>query len=106
LNVVSSLKEGKVMPSHNLRGAINSWTESMMILDQFKKFKPELVLEIRYEELTENPDLYLDKILKFVGEDPKLLPSQKRKTHKEKNKYRAQRTIFRSFKRRVKNTQN
>jgi hypothetical protein len=88
LNVVSSLKEGKVMPSHNLRGAINSWTESMMILDQFKKFKPELVLEVRYEELTENPDLYLDKILKFVGEDPKLLPSQKRKTHKEKNKYR------------------
>jgi len=88
LNVVSSLKEGKVMPSHNLRGAINSWTESMMLLDQFKKFKPELLLEVCYEDMTANPDLYLNKILEFVGEDPKLLPSQKNKTHKEKNKYR------------------
>jgi len=88
LNVVSSLKEGKVMPAHNLRGAINSWTESMMLLDQFKKFKPGLLLEICYEDMTDDPDPYLKKVLEFVGEDSKLLPSQKSKTHKEKNKYR------------------
>jgi hypothetical protein len=88
LNVVASLKEGKVMPVHSLRGAINSWTESMLLLDQFKKFKPELLLELPYEELTANPDPYLKQILEFVGEDPKLLPSQKNKTHKEKNKYK------------------
>jgi len=88
LNVVSSLMEGKVMPAHNLRGAINSWTESMMLLDQFKKFKPELLLEVCYEDMTADPDTYLKRILEFVGEDPKLLPSQKSKTHKEKNKYK------------------
>jgi hypothetical protein len=88
LNVVTSLMEGKVMPVHNLRGAVNSWTESMMLLDQFKKFKPELLLELPYEELTENPDPGLKEILEFVGEDPALLSSQKKKTHKEKNKYK------------------
>lgn len=90
LNVVASLKEGKVMPSHNLRGAVNSWVESMMLLDQFKKFKPDLLLEICYEEMTEDPDPCLKKILEFVGENPKLLASQKSKTHKEKNKYKNQ----------------
>jgi len=88
LNVVSSLMEGKVMPMHNLRGAINSWVESMMLLDQFKKFKPELLLEICYEDMTENPDASLKKVLDFVGEDPKLLASQSSKTHKERNKYK------------------
>lgn len=88
LNVVASLMEGKVMPVHSLRGAINSWTESMLLLEQFKKFKPELLLEICYEDMAADPDPYLKKILEFVGEDPKLLPSQKSKTHKEKNKYR------------------
>jgi len=88
LNVVASLMEGKVMPAHNLRGAINSWVESMLLLDQFKKFKPELLLELPYEELTENPDPYLKTILEFVNESPELLPSQNKKTHKEKNKYK------------------
>ena len=89
LNVVASLMEGKVMPVHNLRGAINSWTESMMLLDQFKKFKPELLLEVCYEDMTADPDPYLKKILEFVNEDPGLLPSQRSKTHKEKNKYKS-----------------
>lgn len=89
LNVVASLMEGKVMPEHNLRGAINSWIESMMLLDQFKKFKPELLLEICYEDMTANPDTFLKQILEFVGENPKLLPSQRDKTHKEKNKYKS-----------------
>lgn len=88
LNVVTSLMEGKVMPVHSLRGAVNSWVESMVLLDQFKKFKPELLLELPYEELTENPDPGLKKILEFVNEDPSLLPSQAKKTHKEKNKYK------------------
>jgi len=88
LNVVSSLMEGKVMPEHTLRGAINSWVESMLLLDQFKKFKPELLLELPYEELTDNPDPYLKTILEFISEDPALLPSQQKKTHKERNKYK------------------
>lgn len=88
LNVVASLMEGKVMPVHNLRGAINSWVESMMLIDQFKKFHPELLLEVCYEDMTADPDPYLKKILEFVGEDPLALPSQKSKTHKEKNKYK------------------
>ena len=89
LNVVASLMEGKVMPVHSLRGAVNSWTESMILLDQFKKLHPELLLELPYEELTENPDPYLKQILEFINEDPSLLPSQKDKTHPEKNKYKS-----------------
>jgi len=61
--------------------------ESMLLLDQFKKFKPELLLELPYEDLTENPDPSLKQILEFVNEDPAQLPSQKSKTHKERNKY-------------------
>lgn len=87
LNVVTSLMEGKVMPAHTLRGAVNSWIECMLLIDQFKKFRPELLLEVCYEDLSLNPDVHLKQILEFVDEDPALLPSQKSKTHKEKNKY-------------------
>lgn len=87
LNVVTSLMEGKVMPSHTLRGAVNSWVECMLLIDQFKKFRPELIMEVCYEELSADPDPHLKQILEFVNEDPALLPSQKSKTHKEKNKY-------------------
>jgi GTPase involved in cell partitioning and DNA repair len=60
----------------------------MLLIDQFKKFKPELLLELPYEEMTEDPDPGLKIILDFVNEDSTLLKSQKNKTHKEKNKYK------------------
>jgi hypothetical protein len=88
LNVVASLVEGKVMPAHSLRGAINSWVECMLLIKQFKQFKPELLLEVCYEDLTADPDPHLKAILEFVDEDYSLLPSQKSKTHPEKNKYK------------------
>ncbi len=88
LNVVTSLLEGKVMPKHSLRGAINYWTESMMLLKQFKAFKPELLLEICYEDMCADPDPYVRQVLEFVDEDWQVLPSLSGKTHKEKNKYK------------------
>jgi len=87
-NVITSLMEGKVMPKHSFQGALNYWVESMMLIEQFKRFMPELLLEIKYEDVCENPDPYLRELLEFVGEDPDALPSQSGKAHPEKNKYK------------------
>lgn len=87
-NVVTSLMEGKVMPKHSFQGAINYWVESMILIKQFKRFLPDLLLEIKYEDVCQDPDPSLISLLSFVGEDPSLLPSQKSKAHREKNKYR------------------
>ena len=51
----------------------------------------ELLLEICYEDLTADPDPYLKQVLEFIDEDFDLLPSQKGKTHPEKNKYKSKR---------------
>jgi LPS sulfotransferase NodH len=88
LNVVASLKEGKVMPPQTLWGAINYWMESVLLLDQFRQSHPELLLEVPYETLVADPDPALARILAFVGEDSASLASQTGKTRAEKNRYR------------------
>lgn len=90
LNVVASLKEGKVMPPQTLWGAINYWKESALLLDQFRRYRPDLLLDVPYENLVTDPDATLAGILGFVGEDSALLPSQAGKTRPEKNRYREQ----------------
>ncbi len=90
LNVVSSLKEGRVMAKHEVKGGINYWLESMIILNEYKKMPggSARMLEIKYEEMVENPRPSIKKILEFVGEDPELMDYSKLTTHKEKDKYK------------------
>lgn len=90
LNVVSSLKEGRVMAKHEVKGGINYWLESMIMINEYKKMPGgnERFLEIRYEDLVANPKDHVTKILNFVNEDPALFDFSKVSTHKEKDKYK------------------
>lgn len=77
LNVAVSIMKGDVMPALELRGAINYWLESAMILSQYRKLAPQRLLEIRYEDLVRDPDAEVTAILNFVGEQSELFPFKK-----------------------------
>lgn len=90
-NVVSSLKEGKVMAKHEVKGAINYWMESMMMLNEFKKMPGvrERIFELKYEDMVASPKQDITELLQFLGEDPSQFDFSKIKTHKEKDKYKS-----------------
>lgn len=90
LNVVSSLKEGRVMAKHEVKGAINYWLESMIMINEYKKMPGggERFLEIKYEDLVSDSKPEVSKILNFINEDPNLIDYGKINTHKEKDKYK------------------
>lgn len=88
LNVVTSLMEGKVMAKHSMLASVNYWSETMKILGEFKKFYPDRLIEIPYEEVMCDPDHYVKQVSGFVGEDESLIPALKKYTHPEKNKYK------------------
>jgi hypothetical protein len=70
LNVVSSLREGKVMPKQSLVAAINYWLEAMQIISSYKKMRKNNLLEVKYELLCETPQNVLKQLLKNLAEDP------------------------------------
>lgn len=90
LNVVASLKEGKVMAKHDTKGAVNYWMESMIIINEYKKIPggKDRIVEIRYEDMVSNPKPSVDAIFEFINEDPALMDYKKISTHKEKDKYK------------------
>lgn len=77
LYVVASLMRGEVMPPLELRASINYWLEAAMILAQYRKLAPERLLDIRYEDLLEDPEVELTRVLRFVGEAPEQFPFKK-----------------------------
>jgi hypothetical protein len=87
LNVVASLKAGKVMAKHSLVGAINTWLEAVSIVRQFESAWPERVITIRYEDLTESPEGTLGNVLTFLAEAPVEVSPVLGRVHSEKNKY-------------------
>jgi hypothetical protein len=91
LNVVSSLKEGKVMAKHDTKGGVNYWMESMIMINEYKKMPgaKERFIEIKYEEMVASPKKHIDSIFEFVGEDPALMSYKHVSTHKEKDKYKS-----------------
>lgn len=87
LNVVASLKAGKVMARHSLIGAINTWLEAVAIVQQFEKAWPERLLNVSYEHLTTDPRGELNRVLTFLGEEPISRIGTGIRVHPEKNKY-------------------
>lgn len=77
LSVAASLLKGEVMPSLELRGAINYWLEAAMILSHYKKLAPERIMEIKYEELIDDPNSQVTALLSFIDERPELFPFNK-----------------------------
>lgn len=92
LNVVSSLKEGLVMPKQEVKGSVNYWLESMIMINEYKKIPgaKERFIEIAYEDFVQNPKEAAPNLLELLNEDPSLVDWSKINTHKERDKYKKQ----------------
>lgn len=88
INVVTSIMLGHQIGKQNLTGAINFWQEPVSIVQAFKKSNPDLVIEIRYEDLTQNTKQELDLILEFISETPELVGFNTEHIHQERNLYK------------------
>jgi len=69
VNVVSSLRIGKVVKVDNLVGACSYWNEAVEVISVLKRAFPKRVYEVRYEDFTRDFHHELKKVLDFVGEE-------------------------------------
>lgn len=69
VEVVASLRLGKVIQVRSLIGACNYWNEALEILSILRMAVPDRVHELRYEDLVSSPVERLAELLAFVGED-------------------------------------
>lgn len=69
LNVVSSLRIGRIVKVENLVGACNYWNEATQIVSGLKRAYPARVYELRYEDFVADPQKHLRLLLDFIGED-------------------------------------
>lgn len=74
VQVVSSLRIGKVMKVESLVGACNYWNEAASIMLVMKRAFPKRVFELHYEEFVDRPMEHLASIFDFLGEpfDPEI----------------------------------
>ena len=89
LNVVASLKQGKVMPKHTVLAGINMWLEAATIVAEYDKAWPARVINVSYERLTDNPQSELESVLGFISEPWEDQLLQKVAIHPERNQYEA-----------------
>jgi len=68
VDVVSSLRIGKVVKVESLIGACNYWNEAADIMFTMKRAYPKRVMEISYEDFVRNPLAGLESITRFLGE--------------------------------------
>jgi len=68
VDVVASLRIGKVMKVANLIGACNYWNEAADIMFTMKRAFPQRVMEIKYEDFVRSPLAGLESITQFLGE--------------------------------------
>jgi len=88
LNVVASLVEGKVMARHSVKGAVNYWMESVIIINEYKKIYANRLIELAYEDVATQPYAELSRLCDFIGEDKNLIDPVMIKTHPEQNNYK------------------
>jgi len=69
MDVVSSLRIGKVVKVQNVVGACNYWNEAAEIISVVKRAYPARVHEVKYEDFTQEPLAEIRKMLDFLGED-------------------------------------
>jgi hypothetical protein len=68
VNVVASLRIGKVMKIDRLLGAVNYWREAVDIIANLKRANPRRVHELRYEDFVRDPVHEIKRLLSFLGE--------------------------------------
>ena len=90
LNVVSSLRAGKVMGPHTLQAGINTWSEAVSIAAKFQSAWPDRIHTLTYENLTTSPKSALHTLLDFLGEAATSNPFDVSQVHPEKNLHEEQ----------------
>ena len=88
LNVVSSLRTSKVMVIKEVVGAANYWYESTLIMKSMRDVVGDRLLEITYDQFTQNPEKELGRVMAFLGEDSRQVTYDLTKIKPEKNKYK------------------
>lgn len=85
LNVVASLKLGKVVNVPDIHGACNYWLEAVTIIKQMSPVLGNALLEMRYEDFTNNTRQSMEKLLEFsrLGDQMDLYSEED--THPEQN---------------------
>jgi hypothetical protein len=68
INVVASLRIGRIMKVDALTGACNYWNEAVQIIAGLKRAFPARVYELRYEEFVARPQRQMELLLDFIGE--------------------------------------
>lgn len=68
LDVVSSLKVGKVMRVAEIIGAANYWLEAVLAIRCFASANPGVVWQVRYEDFTQQPRRHLEDLFAFLDE--------------------------------------
>ncbi|MDG2459509.1 MAG: sulfotransferase [Luminiphilus sp.] len=87
LNVVASLKAGKVMGPHSLQAAINTWLEAVSIVREFETAWPDRLHTLTYEVLTTSPEDSVKSILAFLGEPFDAASADFTRVHSEQNRF-------------------
>lgn len=90
LNVVSSLKAGKVMGPHTLQAGINTWLEAVSIATQFESAWPDRIHTVTYESLTASPESEIKALLAFLDESAPRQPFDVSRVHPERNLHERQ----------------
>lgn len=68
IEVIASLRIGKVVKIDSLIGACNFWNEAAEMVYVLKRAYPQRVYELRYEDFTNNMLAETEKILDFIDE--------------------------------------
>jgi hypothetical protein len=89
LNVVASLVEGKVMARHSVKGAVNYWNESAILVHQFRKLYAERIIEVKYESVLEQPETEIGRLCEFLGEDVGKIDLSGINLKPEQNRYKS-----------------
>ena len=88
LNVVASLKLGKVVKIQDIHAACNCWIEAVQIIRTCAPLLGDRLLEMRYEDITVDPVGSMTRLLEFseLGADMSVYSA--RDAHPERDKYR------------------
>jgi hypothetical protein len=87
LNVVASLKLGKVMKVPDIHGACNYWIEAVTIVQQMAPLLKDTLLEMRYEDFTADPASSMKRLLAFSGLGDRNDLYTDTDAHEERNQY-------------------
>ena len=88
LNVVASLKLGKVMKVTDTHGACNYWIEAVTIIRMMAPLLKDELLELRYEDVAADPVGNMEKLLDFSELGNRTDLYAPRDAHAERNQYR------------------